>query len=402
MSAPPDRSSTEKPLVAAGFWIALALFGAIKLGTNPITHSSFYIYRLGAEAWLEGGTPYKPKPYPPEAKQAEPPLFRYSPPFAVAVVPFSIGHVGWSAAVWNAASVLLLGYGVARFLRVALPDATTLEFLAATLVAVGGAVRPTLSGNAHVASAACMLLATAALAEGRLWRAAAWAPFAVAAKAAPLVFAGLLALFRPLAFGARLAVALGLAAATPILVAGVDGCRAVYASWFEHLGSSHADRWPSFRDLWNIWELAGGFDLARYRVVQAVLGLATAAAVLVLVRRPGPLAPRVVAGAGLAQAYLLLCGPAVEFTQFVVIAPWLAVAAVSSYKRRKDFGLALTAAVTALALGNSPVEKLFVKALGTPWPEAFSTAGIALYVVWSLRNLPPAEPADGAGRGVPA
>ena len=37
------------------------------------------------------------------------------------------------------------------------------------------------------------------------------APCTLAAKAAPLVFAGLLALFRPLAFGARLTVALGLA-----------------------------------------------------------------------------------------------------------------------------------------------------------------------------------------------
>lgn len=369
-------------------WGALGIAGAIKLGSHPYRHSSFFIYQAGAEAWLAGGSPYDPSPYPPEARIDEPPLFRYSPPFAAAMAPFAALPIRLASVIWVLGSVGALLYACRRFFRaVEGPDGTKNEEAVFLLVALGGAIRPTLSGNAHVLAAACTVFAAAAVMERKYWQAAFALPFAIFAKAAPLVFGGLLALAKPWTTILRFCVALLAAAATPIFIHGPGDAREVYARWFSHLAESNAERWPSFRDLWLIWETSGvPFSLNGYRALQAGLGLLTLAAVVVFALSSAPWPRRVLAITGLAQAYLLLCGPAVEFTQFVVLAPWLGLALIHARRDNRDFRLASAAATFALILGNSPVERSLVKTLGTDWPKAACTIGALVFAVYVLRN----------------
>lgn len=383
------------------FWGALGIVGAIKLGSHPYRHSSFFIYQAGAEAWLAGGSPYDPSPYPPEARIDEPPLFRYSPPFAAAMAPFAALPIRLASVLWVLGSLGALLYACRRLFRaVEGPDGTKNEEAVFLVVALGGAIRPTLSGNAHVLAAACTVFAAAAVIERKYWQAAFALPFAIFAKAAPLVFGGLLALAKPWATIPRFCVALLAAAATPILIHGPSDARAVYARWFSHLAESNAERWPSFRDLWLVWETSGiPFSLNGYRALQAGLGLLTLAAVVVFARSSAPWPRRVLAITGLAQAYLLLCGPAVEFTQFVVIAPWLGLALIHARRSGRDIGLAAAAATFALILGNSPVERSLVRALGTDWPKAACTIGALLFAIYVLRNGVRSFPASDAPPG---
>jgi hypothetical protein len=372
------------------WFVVLAAVGAIKLGSHPYRHSSFFIYRAGAEAWLAGGSPYRPTPYPPEARIDEPPLFRYSPPFAAALIPFAATPIRAASVVWIAGSIAAYYFACRSLWRAARPagiaDGSGAERIF-FLVAAAGAIRPTLSGNAHVLSAAGMVYALAAAIEGRFGRAAWGMPFPVFAKAAPLVFGGFLALARPRSAPPKFLAAGLLSAATPVLVAGPSGAAEVYREWFAHLGESHGDRWPSFRDLWLVWELTGlPFSLSGYRVLQAALGLATLCAVLRRLRAGDADATRLVAVTGLAQVYLMLCGPAVEFTQFVVLAPWLGLAAAEAARRPAAKAATIAAVALCFVLGNSPVEKALVAATGSEWPRAACTLGALVYGVAIVRG----------------
>ena len=387
---PRERSSDGEAawIIVLGLWGVFAIIGAVKLGTHPYRHSSFFIYQAGAEAWLAGGSPYDPSPYPPEARTDEPPLFRYSPPFAAAMTPFAALPIRLASVVWVLGSLGALLYACRRlFHAVEGSDGTKGEEAAFLLVALGGAIRPTLSGNAHVLAAACTVFAAAAVIERKYWQAAFALPFAIFAKAAPLVFGGLLAIAKPWATIPRFGLALVATAAIPALVHGPTDAREVYARWFSHLSESNADRWPSFRDLWLVWETSGiPFSVTAYRGLQVALGLFTLVAVVVFLRSTASWPRRVLAITGLAQAYLLLCGPAVEFTQFVVAAPWLGLALIHARRNGRDFPLAVAATTFSLILGNSPVERTLVRALGSDWPKAACTFGALLFAIYVIRN----------------
>ncbi len=362
---------------AAIAWVIVAVLVCGKVILSPRGHTHWPAFQAGGLGWWEGRNIYAgPDP--------NVPYFSYSPAFAVllaplAAMPWPLGNI-----LFDLGGLALLFHAIRRLTRVVFPEAVlSRDEAAVLLLSIAGVLRSVWSSQSHIWSAALVFLAAAALVERRYWASAFALALAVHLKVAPLAIVGVVALNWPRAMIGRLFAAIAAWGALPALRGGPARVLEMYGQWMERLQLIGARRWPSFRDAMHVLEVAGvTVPTTAYRAMQ----IAGWVAVLVWAwrlrrRRPGDV--WLVSGIfALTICYMLVLGPAVEFVQYPLLAPWVSAAWLAAGERLRSrllFGLVyLVTMITAFGAVEDGLGAPFHSAA----PEALVTLGTLAFGVW--------------------
>jgi len=377
----------SRPWAAARFaWGLAALASTVKVLVSPDRHTLWLVFRKGALGWWAGENIY--------VNRTD--YFNYSPAFAALVAPFvALGVVG--NVLFNVAGLALLYFAILRLTRVVFPEPVlSRNAPVVLLLSLVGVLRAVWSSQAHTWSAAFVFLAAVAIVERRWWASAFALALSIHLKLAPIALAAVVAVVWPAAMAWRVPLAILAVAAVPFVRGHPAEVLAMYPQWRDWLEKFSRIRFPSFRDARHLFEIAGvATPLGAYRVVQAAALLAVLFWAWRLARRRVETRWLVSGAFALTIAYLLVLGPAVEFTQYPMLAPWVSAAWVAAWPRPR--GRWLLGAVWGLTMvaGFGAVEDLFAGLLRSPAPEAAITVGTAAFGVWVVRAWRRA-PIDGA------
>jgi hypothetical protein len=205
-------------------------------------------------------------------------------------------------------------------------------------------------------------------------------------KLAPIALAGIVAINWPRAMGWRLPAALGSWALVPLVRGGLERSAEMYREWFERLQDYSNRRWPSFRDVLHLFEIAGiSTPPTTYRVLQACAGLGVLLWTWRLRRRGGDIRWVVSGIFALTIVYMLLFGPTVEFVQYPLLAPWVSAALLAAWpqpRRRLALGIIF---VSTMIFGFGAVEDALGAQLHSRASEALITLGTIGFGVWVMR-----------------
>ena len=384
----PGASPHPSPLRAAAraAWIFAAVASTIKVLVSPDQHTLWLVFRKGALGWWAGENIY--------VNRTD--YFNYSPAFAALVAPFvALGVAG--NVLFNVAGLALLYFAICRLVRTVFPEPVLSRAEAAVLLlSLVGVLRSLWSSQAHTWTAAFLFLAAAAIVERRWWAAALALGLSVHLKLAPIALAAVVAVVWPAAMAWRLPLAILAIAAVPFLRGHPAEVLAMYPQWRDWLEKFSQIRFPSFRDARHLFEIAGvATPLGAYRALQGAALLAVAFWAWRLARR-GVETRWLVSGAfALTTVYLLVLGPAVEFTQYPALAPWVSAAWLAAWPRPRERWLLGAIWALTMVAGFGAVEDVFVGLFASRLPEAAITLGTAAFgawIVWAWRKAP-AEPA---------
>lgn len=203
-----------------------------------ITQTDFSVFYQAGYQLDRGASMYERRPthYTTNAEY----LFKYPPPFGLAMIPLTRLTVQTAIRGWYAMTALaLLGalWGVRRLTRPAvLPHGRALLIDGLLLVAV---LRPYLAtlrlGQVDVLLAGCLIAGVAALHQRREWLAGWWLGIPILCKLVPSVWLGYLAITRRWRALAWTAVAMLGYLASPILRLGFAGTRHAVGEWLNVL-----------------------------------------------------------------------------------------------------------------------------------------------------------------------
>jgi hypothetical protein len=244
---------------------------------------------------------------------------------AAGFVPFTLLPLGLGGSLWRAIGATVFLTGLAAWGRRACPTVPLpMLFLSSLLLSIGSLA----NGQANTLVAGLLLWGTILAASGRWTVAAVLIAGAALFKGYPIALGGLLALVAPVRFGLPLLAALAAGLALPFALQSPDYVTAQYQFWMENLGKDDRTGFPlyiSMQDFHMLLRVAGwNLPLDRYRVVQAAAGLLAAAAVGRQLWR-GVSRPQVVLDAfTIGTCWMIVFGPAVESSTFILLAPVLA------------------------------------------------------------------------------
>jgi hypothetical protein len=349
------------------------------------------VFRKGALGWWNGRILY-----------VGPDYFRYSPVFATLLAPFVAlpGVVG--NIVFDLAGLALLFHATRRLTRAVFPAFVLSRNESAVLVlSLVGVIRSVWSSQAHPWCAALIFLGAAALVEQRWWAVAFALALAVHLKLFPIVLAGIVAVLWPRKMSWRLPAAFGAWAALPFIRGRPGQAVEMYRDWLARLQELTALRFSSLRDVLHLFEIVNvALPLGAYRALQVFCGLG----VLLWswrLRRRGVAAVWLVSGSfALTITYMLLFGPAVEFVQYPLLAPWVSAAMLATRPRSRG-RLALGGVyVMTMILGFGAVEDMLGRLVAPRLPEALVTLGTIAFAAWVLlrwRRAPARVPGGSVG-----
>jgi hypothetical protein len=356
-------------------WFLLGVAESIHVLVSPAQHSLWPVFRKGALGWWDGRILYTGPDY-----------FRYSPVFAtllwpLAALPGVAGNI-----LFDLGGLALLFHATRRLARIVFPAEVLSRNEPAVLVlSLAGVIRSAWSSQSHAWSAALVFLAAASLVEERWWAAAVALALAVHLKLSPMALAGVVAVLWPRKMSGRLLLALGAWTALPWVAGRPARVLNIYRDWLSRLGTLTTLRLPGQRDLLHIFELGSvRVPLIAYRGLQFFGGLLVLLWALRL-RRRGADAVWTVSGAfAVTIAYMLAMGPAVEFVQYPLLAPWVSGALLATGRRsRERFALALIYAATMIA-GWGAVEDALGRLMGSAVSESLITLGTIAFGVWVI------------------
>lgn len=396
------RRSGALRLVLA-LWLALAVAVGVRTFLRPSSHTVFPIFAASGIHWWSDQPLY----------QYYPPLdnFRYPPPFALFVTPFSALGLCAGGILWTWAGMAVYAAGLWGFARSVIPSTWTRERTAAFLLLGGlGALRGLWNAQSNALVVGFLLLGSAALVraleqEGRIgagrrwWLAAFVLAVPVCLKLTPLAPVLLLCALWPRRLAWRLPAAMGVLFLIPVLTRPPDVVLEHYREWIGHLLESGNGRWLGFRDGWTIWivlrHLLGGepgplplrepMDSLCYRLVQLLTAAAALGWCLWQQRRAAVrgLGPRWMVHGTLSVglAWLMLFGPAVEHATYVFLAPPLAWAVLERRAWPHGRALILAAFTCIMVLGWGALSRLL-----PTWPILLIAlpAGTALFALWLI------------------
>lgn len=354
-------------------WILVGIAASVHVVVSPERHNLWPVFRNGALGWWSGENIYEGAVY-----------FRYSPVFAVllaplAALPGTLGNI-----LFDVGGLGLLFHATRRLVRVVFPETVLSRNEPAVLMlSVIGLVRCVWSSQAHTWSAALIFLAAAALVEHRWWAAAFALGLAVHLKLAPIILAGVVVATWPPALTWRLPAAIASWAVLPLVRGRPGQAFEMYGEWFARLQVLASRRFPSFRDAWHVLEVVHvSVPVMAYRVLQVVAGL-WVVLWTVRLRRRGVDAVWLVSGSfALTIGYMLVLGPAVEFVQYPLLAPWVSAALVAAWPRpRARFALGAIFVLTMVA-GIGAVEDALGGILRSHVSEALITLGTMAFGAW--------------------
>ncbi len=351
-------TQAPSPLAHAPTWSQLAL-GSAGIGVwvlfnavivhlvwqDPRGDSVLGAYADGALGWWKGKDIFG----------SGPDGFLYLPSFAVLFTPFAKLGAPLGDAAWRVLSAGLLAYGIWRFLRLLLPDASwrwmATALGVALLLTVPGGGAALRDGQASTMLMALCLLAAAEIAAGRSWPAAALLALALAVK--PLAFVLLLLaaalhpkLLRPLA--ACLAAVLLL----PFIHPDPGRVWQLYGLGAQKLLTATDPGRATWSDLGGLLDYFGlGLDSSTMTLVRLLSAAATLAlAFLSRLRRPRTDAALDLLA--LSVCYLMLMSPRTEEQTYIMLTAVVALYAMAVWLRESKPSAAIWLAVLCLALGN--------------------------------------------------
>jgi alpha-1,2-mannosyltransferase len=323
---------TTRPLfLALVFWIAVAIAVAVRTILSPNQHTVFPIFAASADHWWSGESLYAI--YPPLDQ------FRYPPPFAVAVAPFSALGPRVGAILWVWFSMAVYGAGLWCFAQDVLPVEWTTQRKAGYLfLGVVLALPGIWNAQSNALVIGLVLLAASCLVRERWWTSAGLLAATVCIKLTPVAPALLLCALWPRKLVPRFALALVLGSLIPFLTSSPTWVLGQYSEWATHLVDSGTTRWPGFRDGWTLWltvrHLVSGaegpvpaltaVDSPIYRILQVLGAGATLAWCLWQRTRGHSTRWLVCVTLSMGMAWLMLFGPSVEHSTYVFLAPSLA------------------------------------------------------------------------------
>lgn len=362
--------------LALGAWVAFAVvMGGIvarSVARDPTDQVSNHVYEQASRAWAHRESLYQP---------FNDRGFLYLPQAALLYAPFAEGDPVLRHVAVRTVFALWMLVGVVALARVGDPRRRGTRFLLLSLTALPLCVQSMRQGQINLPMTGALLLATAALATGRLGAAAAALALALGWKPLAIVLLLLAAACAPWRLGGRLALALGVLGALPFLTAPPAYVAGQYVEFGQKL--VHAGAPPTmYYDLRGLLDTGFGVVLPApvLTALRAAAGLAVLALALWTRRRRGPeaSAPALYA---LAACYLMLFNPKTEDPTYVVLGPAVGLALVAAWEAgRPRLEQALLAAFPlpiALAYELFGGRRVY-------WFRPALAAAFTAYVVWRV------------------
>jgi hypothetical protein len=363
--------------LAIACWIVGAVALTVKTILNPTSHTVYPIFHE-AGGWMRHGESLYADRGP------EPNEFYYSPVFAMLLVPFSYLPLWAGGVAWGWFSLGLFFLSLRRFFAVVVqpwqPKLIEGQFLclAALTAGQGG-----WSNQSNSLLMSLVLLGAAELVRGGFWRAALFLAAPVHVKVWPIVAGALLSVRYAKQLPWRLAMCIGLLAATPLAMQSRSDLTASYAEWSEKLADREQgnDRYGGYRDAWTIMEnTIGAPSLPTYKLLQALTGLAVLAWCVRNAWQAWSSERWVVSTLGWWLVWQLLFGPGTERLTYGIIAPLAAWAVVDSMASQRRRTLAWSVWLLTGLLGTGEAERAFLKLWSGA--EIMTPLGAMLLGVW--------------------
>jgi hypothetical protein len=391
---PPDakRWPTEMRL-AAGLWALAVAVVCAQAVLFPRMRTLYPTYAAAGADWLASLDLYDHYHQRPDPDLDQ---YRYSPLVGAALAPWSCLPERLGGAVWRVVGAAAYLGAAAWWLRSGAPEALTPQRRGWWFVLLLPLALSSLqNGQVNLLVIAALLATAAASAEGRWRLAAAFMAAAAALKIYPLAVGLLLGAAYPRRFLLPLLAALVAVVGLPFLMQRPAFVAAQYASWARIMALNDGRAyWPdhmAYRDLWLLWRRAWPHHEA-YQA--ATLALAAACAAAVLLQRRRGLAQRTVTSTALVlgTGWLCLCGPTMESSTFVLLAPalaWLVMAPGTGHVER-GLGLAACALLAVCVLAGLSGQTNRIHGLGLhPLATLLFLAGAFMTALRRPRIVPP-------------
>jgi hypothetical protein len=351
----------EKTAVAVWAGILLVLCGRL-LATSR-GQGVYPIFTAAARHWLDGQDLYDGPGEP----------FRYSPLVAALFVPLSALPSRLGGILWRLVEAGVLLGGLAWWCRAVLPltpRRRAIFFLLVAALSVGNLN----NGQSNPLVLGLLLGAGAAVARYRWDLVSGCLALACLLKLYPIAAGLLLAAAYPRRLARRLAVAVGLGLALPLLLGPPDYVMHQYARWFHHLLTDDRQMWPvagGYRDVRMLFRLWGKpLSAEMFLTMQLVAAALIAGLCLAQRRGEWPHRRLLILALGLSCCWMTLLGPATESCTYVLIAPVLAGALL------ENWGDSGSLAGRGVLFGSCGLFLASQMMLWFPWGARFNNLGV--------------------------
>jgi hypothetical protein len=313
--------------LAIALWTIVVLVVCVRSVVEPRRRSLFPTYAAAGADWRAGANLYL---HTLERPEAHIDLFRYSPFAAALLVPWSLLPEGLGGALWRLSETAVYLGGALWWIRSGLPNRLNTRQMGVLFVLLLPLALPSLgNGQANLFVIGLLLGAVTAAAEERWGLTASCLALATALKLYPLAIALLLLVCYPRRLVVPLLLTLLAVAGLPFLLQHPDYVGRQYLSW-QHILSQDVDRRSlptpmTYRDLWLLCRVCGvPMSNLAYEVVRLTLAGACALVCLGGQRQGQPHRRTLTTILTLGCGWLMLCGPSVESSTFVLLGPALA------------------------------------------------------------------------------
>ncbi|MCA9013923.1 MAG: DUF2029 domain-containing protein [Planctomycetaceae bacterium] len=360
-------------LLWAVLWVAVS----VKFLVQPETKSVYPCFADSSLNWWADRSLYD--------NEFQSTGFRYSPTFALAFTPFAMLPATLGGILWSALNIVLLVLAMRLLVKEMIPgDWTKFEEACFLTLCLAGCTRAIWSAQSNSLVFALAVFAVVSLKKERWWAAAFLLAAAVHIKLWPAALALLLMARFPRHLTGRFAAACVILVLPPFLTRPLPVVTQQYQDWYALLtGPYRTLRQAGLRDAYTIAEHFGTYvDDRVYTLLQ--LGLAGLALLWCL---------RLAKTARSSETYFtgvlttwvcwqLLAGPGTERLTFLLAAPVVSWALITSFKEHCHPLLASTAWLMLIPLGTGGVERLLMPV--ATWSPVILPLGIIPLMAWQM------------------
>jgi alpha-1,2-mannosyltransferase len=309
---------------AITIWCAVLLVVGVRVFLGPTKRTVYPIFSGSAQLWWNGEDLYEPGR--PKTVQEG---YRYSPTFAILMTPLAVLPDSVGGVLWRLANTAALIAALAWLANSVLPlPLSRGQFAVLTLLCLPLAVQSVNNGQANVIVIAAMLATVAAVKEERWNLACALMMIAFVCKVYPLALGMLLIALYPRQLWWRMSLAVAGSLLLPFLFQHPGYVVDQYEKWFTLLAAddrTHTAPQNKYRDLWLLIE-SFGIPLSRrgYQLLQVLGGVGIAILSWHRQRQSWPTKELLTSTLALAVTWMVVLGPGVESSTFLLVAPSLA------------------------------------------------------------------------------
>lgn len=388
------ESRTRWERTALIVWCAILLFVCVRAFIAPDRRTVYPIFSGSAQLWWSGADLYEP--HRPDTVQGG---YRYTPTFAILLTPFAVFPDSVGGVLWRLVSTLALLGSLAWLARSVLPLALSRDqFAWLTLLCLPLTVQSLSNGQANLLVIAAMLGTVAAVREQRWNLACVLMTLAFVCKVYPLALGMVLIVLYPRQLLLRMALAIGVSLLVPFVLQQPQYVLDQYGKWIALLRAddrTNTEPENMHRDLWLLIDLYG-LPVSRrlYTLLQLLGGVGVAVLCWARQRQGWPVQALLTSTLALAVTWMMVLGPVVESSTFLLLAPSLAACVLAELQGFRSWRTPLLAGsaglfVLAALLGAiANTAKLHVIGLH-PWASL-------LFFAYLLTEVRPTALADQA------